>query len=115
MGLDGTPMTVSSWVWRKHISKASGNEMLACTYYGELSDPPITEYFPLLNGGYAGDKSLRQLHSISLNAGTQMIDTFDMELAAYAMNNGIPPIEIEYKKDGKYFRVIKRSWNENRA
>ena len=44
-----------------------------------------------------------------------MIDTFDMELAAYAMNNGIPPIEIEYKKDGKYFRVIKRSWNENRA
>jgi hypothetical protein len=27
------------------------------------------------------------------------------------MNAGRPPKQIEYRLDGKYFRVIKREWN----
>ena len=51
MGLDGQELEVTSWTWRKHISKASGIEMLAVTYYGGLSDTPITEYLPIMHEG----------------------------------------------------------------
>jgi hypothetical protein len=32
-----------------------------------------------------------------------------VELLA-SMNNATPPKLIEYRKDGKFFRVMKRSW-----
>ena len=65
MGLEGKDLEVTSWNWRRHISKASGKEMLSCTYYGSLSDRPITEYLPVLHDGYAGDKAMRQLMTMA--------------------------------------------------
>jgi DNA repair protein RadD len=44
MGLDATEMNVTEWQWRRHISRASGKEMLMVTYYGALSDKPVNEY-----------------------------------------------------------------------
>ena len=31
MGLEGKDLAVTSWTWRKHVSRASGKEMLSCT------------------------------------------------------------------------------------
>ena len=113
MGLEGLDLEVTSWIWRKHLSRASGKEMLACTYYGGLSDPPITEYLAVAHDGYAGDKSMRLLSTMASsakvpyqlsNAVSQLTDIADL------MNLGQPPSDIEYKKDGKFFRVLKRTW-----
>jgi len=57
MGLEGKELEVSAWAWKEHTSKASGKQMLAVTYYGGLSDAPITEYLPILHEGYAGDRA----------------------------------------------------------
>jgi DNA repair protein RadD len=112
MGLEGTDMDVTGWAWRKNISKASGKDMLAVTYYGGLSDPPITEYLPIMHEGYAGQKAMGLLLSIansaSIGSGGLNVATMD-ELAAN-MNKATPPKFIEFRKDGKFFRVIKRSW-----
>ncbi len=112
MGLEGTDMEVTSWNWRKHTSKASGKDMLAVTYYGSLSDAPITEYLPIAHDGYAGQRAMGQLLSLATSAsiapGGLNVATMD-EMAAN-MNDATPPKFIEFRKDGKFFRVMKRSW-----
>lgn len=112
MGLDGNELEVTSWAWRQHISKASGIEMLAVTYYGGLSDTPITEYLPIMHEGYAGQRAMGQLlsmaNSASIVPGGLNVKTL-VEMVQN-MNNATPPKLIEYRKDGKFFRVMKRSW-----
>ena len=112
MGLEGMDLDVTSWSWRKHLSRASGKEMLACTYYGGLSDPPITEYLAVAHDGYAGDKSMRLLSTMASSAKVPMQLTSNEMLTDIAdlMNLGVPPSSIEYKKDGKFFRILKRTW-----
>jgi DNA repair protein RadD len=112
MGVEGLDMDVTSWNWRKHISRASGNEMLAVTYYGALSDPPITEYLPVLNAGYAGDKSMRLLANLARSAGKSTDGELDLTEIADVMNKGQAPSAIEYRRDGKFFRVLNRNWHE---
>jgi len=112
MGLDGQELEVSSWAWREHTSRASGIKMLAVTYYGGLSDPPITEYLPIMHEGYAGQRAMGLLLSIANSAsivpgGLKVQAMIDM---VQNMNNATPPKLIEYRKDGKFFRVMKRSW-----
>ena len=65
MGLEGKDLDVTAWNWRIHTSRASGKMMLACTYYGSLSDKPITEYLPVLHDGYAGQRAMQQLFSMA--------------------------------------------------
>ena len=112
MGLDGNEMKVTDWRWRKHISRASGKEMLAVSYYGGLSDPPITEYFPLMHDGYAGQKARSNVLQIARSGGSiinHKIDTLD-EMANHLTSTTKPPQFIKYEKDGKFFRVTNRSW-----
>lgn len=119
MGLAGQEMQVGSWRWRKHVSQASGKEMLACTYYGRhLSDKSITEYMPVLHDGYAGQKAVMQVVAMATSCGADMADAYQrmrdgegLEYFAHQMNSGKPPARIEYRMDGKFHRVIKRLWD----
>jgi DNA repair protein RadD len=110
MGLDGDALAVTSWAWRAHTSRASGKEMLAVTYYGALSDTPVTEYLTVLHDGYAGDKALRLLATIAGKAGVQLEPGAGLDDTANALNNGQCPSELEYRRDGKFYRVLKRTW-----
>jgi DNA repair protein RadD len=113
MGLEGTEMTVTAWNWRVHTSRTSGKEMLAVTYYGGLSDPPITEYLPVTHEGYAGQKAINQLAKIAQNSGCSLKDIHGLHLcAAILQKESRHPCSIEYRKDGKFFRVTKRTWND---
>lgn len=117
MGVEGIDMEVSRWTWRKHISKASGKEMIACTYYGCLSDPIITEYFPVLHQGYAGQMAIQRVVDIAKKANAQpatvKLTTLD-EIVIY-MNQAQHPAQIEYKRDGKFFRVLDREWKHEQT
>jgi DNA repair protein RadD len=120
MGLEGKDLEITTWNWRIHTSKASGKLMLSCTYYGELSDKPITEYLPVLHDGYAGQRSMHQLVTMAASSGANlagvhleahiMQDEDVLNYISTAMSNSAPPKAIEYRKDGKFFRVIKRNW-----
>jgi DNA repair protein RadD len=112
MGLDGQELEVTSWAWREHISKASGKQMLAVTYYGSLSDAPITEYLPIAHEGYAGQSAVQKLITIAERAqivrgGLNVPTMIEM---AQNLNNATPPSMIEYRKDGKFFKVTRRKW-----
>ena len=111
MGEDGNKMNVTEWWWRKHISRASGKEMLAVSYYGGLSNPPIIEYFPVMHDGYAGQKALQSVFNLSNSSAARInLDETDLHVMSGMLNTGTPPKFIEYKKDGKFFRVMRRSW-----
>jgi DNA repair protein RadD len=110
MGLQGTDLEVTAWSWRVHTSRTSGNEMLAVTYYGGLSDVPITEYLVVLNQGYAGDKAQQMLIALATKSQASLMGANSLPLMVEAMNKSVPPSSIEFKKDGKFFRVINRSW-----
>lgn len=117
MGMEGQELAVSSWGWRRHVSRASGKEMLACTYYGGLSDKPITEYLPILHDGYAGQKAMRQVLVIAASSSADIAEVSRIESGeegvsylAAQMGKGKPPVSIEYRMDGKFHRVLRRSW-----
>jgi len=111
MGVEGLDMQVTQWTWRKHISRTSGKEMVACTYYGCLSDPTVTEYFPVLHEGYAGQMAVQRVASIAQQSGAQLTGRQSLDETVIYLNQAQHPSEIEYKRDGKFFRVIKREWN----
>jgi DNA repair protein RadD len=112
MGVEGVDMEVTAWTWRKHISRASGREMLSVTYYGGLSDPPVTEYLAVTHDGYAGEKSRRLLADIAHQASVTLdYAAVDLHQMAGQMTEGKPPATIEFKKEGKFFTVLKRTWN----
>ena len=111
MGVSGTEMVVTEWLWRKHTSKTSGKDMLCVSYYGELSDPSVTEYLPVTHDGYAGQKAITQLVKIAQSAGATFDGVSLLEDWAKRLNDAHPPIVITYKRDGKYHRVLRREWN----
>ena len=111
MGISGTEMVVTEWLWRKHTSKTSGKDMLCVSYYGELSDPSVTEYLPVTHDGYAGQKAISQLVKMAQSAGATFDGVNLLEDWAKRLNDAHPPIVISYKRDGKYHRVLRRDWN----
>lgn len=112
MGLEGTDMEVTSWSWRKHTSKASGKDMLAVTYYGALSDIPVTEYLCITHEGYAGSKAYDLLFHIANKSNCKNIyNCKEITDFANILNVANPPSMIEYTKNGKFYRVMNRSWD----
>ena len=111
MGNEGIDLEVTAWTWRKHISRASGKEMLSLTYYGGLSDLPVTEYLSVMHDGYAGEKSRRLLADIAYKSKSKltylMPDLHDM---AQILTEGQPPVKIEFKHEGKFFSIVRRMW-----
>jgi len=109
MGLDAVEMTVTDWRWRVHTGRASGKNMIAVDYYGGLSDPLITEFFTILHDGYAGQRAMQTLASIAAQCNAlDAVRSDDLAQIAARLSAGRLPKMIEYKKDGKYFRVTKR-------
>jgi DNA repair protein RadD len=109
MGLDAVEMSVTDWRWRVHTGRASGKNMIAVDYYGGLSDPLITEFFTILHDGYAGQRAMQNLASIAAQCNAlDAVRSDDLAQIAARLSGGRLPKMIEYKKDGKYFRVTKR-------
>jgi DNA repair protein RadD len=112
MGLEGKELEVTSWSWREHTSKASGKQMLAVTYYGGLSDPAVTEYLAITHDGSVGQFAVQKLIAIAERARIVQggLNVPTMIEIVQNMNNATPPSMIEYRKDGKFFKVTRRRW-----
>lgn len=101
------------WIWRRHISKTSGKEMVKVSYQGKsLSDESITEYLPLLHGGIAQGRAWNLLTRIAENSGAKLAECHDLGDLCDAMNQSRAPIRVEFEKTGKFFDVKRRVWDE---
>jgi DNA repair protein RadD len=105
-------MKVKSWRWFVHTSRTSGKTMLMVKYYGHSLSQNVTEYFTVLHEGYSGEKSRRELQKVVHDSGlysTFHIDNLDV-IAKTMNDSAIPPKSIEYRQDGKFYRVMERVW-----
>lgn len=111
MGLAPLELAVTDWSWRKHISRATGKEMLSVTYYGGMQDA-VTEYLCIAHDGWAGQRASKLLHQMALRSGINDMpsDVSDMQELSGVLNGGQPPALVTYKRKGKFFEVIDRSW-----
>ena len=111
MGIEPMDMAVTDWKWSAHTSRTSGKEMIKVKYYGGLSDPVITEYFPITHGGSVERRAYEQLQSVALNAGLKGAPTGrTMRGLADWFNTGTHPQIIRYTKNGKFYEVKNRLW-----
>lgn len=111
MGKEGSLMAVTEWAWAVHTSHQNGKRMLKVTYYGILSDLPVTEYFTVQHEGNGGSIARKKLNVICAKAGALLDhETMTLEQMAAELNDGQPPINVEYLKDGKYIRIMRRIW-----
>jgi DNA repair protein RadD len=84
--------------------------MLSCTYYAGMTDPPITEYLPVLHEGYAGQRAMEQLGRIAEHAQVHLAQHQTLDTLAAVLSRGRHPKMIEVKKDGRFHRVLRRQW-----
>lgn len=110
MGLAPLEMEVTGWMWNKHTSHRSGKDMLKATYYGHLSDKPVTEYLCVTHDGRAGQMAMQTLYEIASRCGAHLADCETLEDVAEVMNDCTPPGMLEYRKEGKFYRVTGRKY-----
>ena len=85
--------------------------MIKVQYYSKLlSDPVISEYFPVTHDGFAGRKARLLLAQIADQAKVKIYNLVVLDEICSTLNKGKAPNDILYKKEGKYYRVIKRNW-----
>ena len=71
----------------------------------------MTEYLAVTHEGYAGERSRRLLAEIAHQAGVTLdYGAVDLHQMAGQMTDGRPPAIIEFRKDGKFYTIIKRIW-----
>jgi len=104
-------MEIYGWRWFPAVSKASGKEMIKVHYFGKgLADPIVPEYFVILHGGRAGEIARTKLWGLAKNAGVDIGDSDDIYSITKIMEGGKPPQTINYKTEGKYYRVTRYEW-----
>lgn len=112
MGQDNN-MVVKDWQWRRYTA-ASGKEMVTVTYYGNFFES-VTEYLCLLHGGYAGDKAVRTLLGIARRVGADIRNPYDLDEVVSVMSAAPAPNRINRQKDGKFYRVTARYWDDEQS
>ena len=110
MGNEMQTMEVTAWKWSRHTGKKSGMDMCRITYYGALSEPPITEYLTIAHSGFAGQRAMQKLISIAENAKAFIAGVRNIDQLCDIMNQALYPKAIQYRKNGKFFEVVNRAW-----
>ncbi len=111
-----TVMPVKKWYWWKHTSKKTNKEMLAVKYTGVFLGTDVVEYFTVAHEGDVGKRSLGQLLKMMRDAGEDGLpDCETLEEAAEKLSAVRPPSEIEYRMEGKFPRMIRRTFGEMHA
>jgi len=116
MGMEPEEAPVDRWEWDVYTSRNSGKTMLRCRYYCGLWHPVVAEYVTLTHDGYAGQKALKTIMAIAQGCGLDMrrfADELDLADLADALNQSPPPAVIEVQKDGKFYRVVNRRWDDD--
>lgn len=105
---------VDWWDWSVHTSRTSGKEMIKCSYYpDDLSGPVIREYLCITHEGFAGQKALAELSKIANSTGAMDVYKADnLQEVCDILNQTEAPTKVEYEKNGKFYNVKRRIWED---
>ena len=116
MGNEPQEMDIKNWWWSVRTSRGKGIQMLCVEYEDAiLTGSSIKEFITILHDGYARYRAEVIMQEMIKYSGANLPnfeETTDyLETVAEAMNNAKCPAKIEYKKDGKYYRILRRIWD----
>jgi DNA repair protein RadD len=104
---------VNDWSWSVQTAKSSGKDMLVVSYIGDDYARPLKEYLCIWHEGFAGKKGMATLNEIADQAGMTGEPESVTELLA-SLNRSKAPSLIKYRQDGKYKRIERREWSDER-
>lgn len=97
-------MEVNEWRWDVYDN---GKKMLRVRYYPKgFNGHIVTEYFTIWHGGGASYYAVQKLRPILNAVGVSLDDLKDTT----QLQDAAPPKTIGYRQEGKYFRVVSRSF-----
>lgn len=106
-------LDVTEWTW-KRVTSRSGRDMLTITYYGCLSDRPVTEYLTVLHDGYAGRKAWEKVAAMGNRVAEHLppglLVDGDLDAVAEAFNKAPHPSEIQFTTEGKFHTITRKKW-----
>ena len=67
-----------------------------------------------MHDGYAGQKARILLVNIANSSGLPNL-TFKntLDYVVYDLNQTTPPKYIDFRKDGKFYKILRREWNDS--
>jgi hypothetical protein len=84
-------------------------DILSCRYYeASLTGRIIRETFPIWHGGNATYMAMKRLTGIAARINEDIPDISSMDISA--LEKWPAPVEITYRKNGKFFDVTGRRW-----
>lgn len=112
MGIHPSKIACKDWQWKVHVGYRSGKLMLMVRYYGPGFDPPVVEYLPILNDGWGGNKARGRLVRLLRGRATlpESGDMASLEALCATLNASPCPDEVEFFREGKFFRVTRVGW-----
>jgi hypothetical protein len=88
--------------------------MLTVTYYGCLSDRPVTEYLTVMHEGYAGRAAWGKVaamgNQVAAHLPEGLLADGDLDAVCAAFNKAPHPSEIQHTTDGKFHTITRRTW-----
>jgi DNA repair protein RadD len=106
-------LEVTEWAWKRQTAR-SGKDMLTVTYYGCLSDRPVTEYLTVLHEGYAGRAAWSKVaamgNQVAAHLPEGLLASGDLDAVCVAFNKAPHPSEIRHTTDGKFHTITRRTW-----
>jgi DNA repair protein RadD len=106
-------LEVTEWSWKRQTAR-SGKDMLTVTYYGCLSDRPVTEYLTVLHEGYAGRAAWSKVaamgNQVAAHLPEGLLASGDLDAVCVAFNQAPHPSEIRHTTDGKFHTITRRTW-----
>lgn len=105
---------VIDWTVRVH-RKPEKPEMLRIDYVLDDTRDRVSEYLCLRHGGYAQVKGERLLADIGRATGYNLDPSLTLDSIVKLLENAEPPSVVTYEKEGEFFRVKSRKWEQKES
>lgn len=114
MGIENTQAMVEKWSFHSYMT-VKEVECLLVKYFIKGKKSPITEYLLVYHPGWVGQDANRTLKRMAVKTigMPALASCMTITEVAKAMNKSKSPSIIEYKKDGKYPKILDRRWHDN--
>lgn len=112
MGNEPSEMRNVSWYWSVHTKRDTGEEMLKVEYRATVHDPVIREYFTIMRGEFGSKRAWYELGKMAREGRWILPKHEDIHVMAERMNHIRPPTTVSYRRDGEWFRIVSRHWEQ---
>lgn len=114
MGIENSQAFIDKWTFQSYVT-AKNIECILVKYFLRNKKTPLMEYLLVYHPGWVGQEANRVLKKIAMrtNVTEELKKCRTIQEVVRLLNKTKRPDVIEYRKEGKYPRIIDRLWHGN--